>query len=506
MIELAWRNALYYLELAFRHPLYVVLPTFLVFFAGVITISGIVRPYYSEGLLVMEFQQIPSSLVSPTVANDRLRFIDQRVLSRANLFALSERLNLYPDLPAATSKEWIAGMVRRNLTVRTTFSETGDSPAGSASVVIGFKHVQPEKTVEVVSALLQMVMDENRHLRTKRASEATRFLEREVSNLNERLARREVEWAGFLEQVRDAQPNRVPTMLIELQAREQDLTATEQARAAGQEEIKLLETQLRLSMEASRPAEQLKLQLGEVDIQLAEARTMYTDDHPRMRTLRQRAHELASAYEAATAEEAGANPYSATNSSPDLIVTTERLNQVKARQEGLGAMHKQLQEKLAELKLKIAQATDVEGKLTAITTERQTLTQSLDEMKGRLSTAMMGERLEFGESAPNSEIIEAPLMPTSPSGPRRLLMYGALLVASAGAGLGGLLTFDVLDRRVRGTFDLKTALPDHTLVMIPDWSLEPFNLRDELRDRGKELGRRLRMGVESLSIRRHSAR
>ena len=80
MIEMLWRTALYYLGLALRHPWHVAAPALLVLGIGVYAISNITRPFYSEALLVMEFQQIPSSLVSPTVTNDRLRFIDQRVL------------------------------------------------------------------------------------------------------------------------------------------------------------------------------------------------------------------------------------------------------------------------------------------------------------------------------------------------------------------------------------------------------------------------------------------
>ena len=111
----------------------------------------------------------------------------------------------------------------------------------------------------------------------------------------------------------------------------------------------------------------------------------------------------------------------------------------------------------------------MEERLAAIDTEREALQPALNEMKGRLATALMGERLERNDAALHVELLEPPLLPRSPSGPRRLLLFAALAIACAGAGLGGLLAFDVADRRIRGAFDLQEALAGQTLVMVPSW-------------------------------------
>ncbi|MBU1312610.1 MAG: hypothetical protein KJ947_21985 [Alphaproteobacteria bacterium] len=466
MIEILWRNALYYLGLALRHPWHVAAPALLVLGIGVYAISSITRPFYSEALLVMEFQQIPSSLVSPTVTNDRLRFIDQRVLSRSNLAELAERLQLYPELATTAEPAAIAGRMRNQITLRTTFNEGSDGSTGSASVLLGFEHPIAGKTVAVVDELVRMVIDENRRLRTQRASETTEFLQREVEDLAARLSMRDTERATIVDANRDAQPSRLPAMLIELQAREEELVVVQQALRASEEELELLDAQLRVGLEEHGPAGQLRSQIAEVEVEIADKRLVYTDQHPQMRLLRQKAVDLAAGYDALPTK---APSIAETSFAPELALLSERLSQARPRREGLAERRLQLDDRIVALKQTIARVADVDERLTAIDTEREALQPALNEMKGRLATALMGERLERNDAALHVEVLEPPLLPRSPSGPRRLLLFAALAIACAGAGLGGLLAFDVADRRIRGAFDLQEALAGQTLVMVPSW-------------------------------------
>lgn len=466
MIEMLWRNAFYYLTRALRHPWHVAAPALLVLGVGVYAISNIVRPFYSEALLVMEFQQIPSSLVSPTVANDRLRFIDQRVLSRSNLAELAERLQLYPEFATTAEPAAIASRMRNNIKLRTTFTEGSDGSTASASVLLGFEHPVAGKTVSVVEELVRMVVDENRRLRTQRASETTQFLQREVEDLAARLRTRDVERETIVDANRDAQPSRLPAMLIELQAREEELVVVQQALRASDEEVELLDAQLRVGLEEHGPAGQLRSQIAAIQGEIVDKRLLYTDEHPQMRLLRQKAIDLAAAYDAITPEPPGLGERAFTSA---LALLSERLSQAKPRREGLAERRLQLEGRIAALKLTINRVADVEERLAALDTEREALQPALNEMKGRLATALMGERLERKDAALHVEVLEPPVLPRSPSGPRRLLLFAALAIAGAGAGLGGLLAFDIADRRIRGAFDLQEALAGQTLVMVPSW-------------------------------------
>lgn len=464
MVELVWRNAIYYLLLFLRRPLVALMPGLLTLVGGTYLALNFERPFYSEGLLIIDFQQISSSLVSPTVANDRLRFIDQRVLSRDNLVSLADRFDLYPDLPETVSEAAIATMVRSNITLQTNLSEGSDGLA-SATVLLGFKHTSASTSAAVADALIHMVIEENRRIRTSQASETTKFLQREVEELSARLKLKEEEWSRLGPENQDAQPSRLPTMLIELQGREDELSTVQQTLAASEEEIKLLDAQLRAGLDATSPRARLKDQIAALDAEIAEAHLLYTDEHPQLRLLKQRAAEMKRAYDTASTAAApavGMLP-------PDLALIAERLNQARPRHEAATSRRADLATKIAQLKNSIALATEAEGKLTIIEADRQSLQRSLDEMKGRLSTALMGERLELKNVAFQVDILERPTVPKNPSGPRRLLLLAGVLLASAAIGTGTLVASDLLDQRVRGTFDLNEALEGRTLVLVPDW-------------------------------------
>jgi uncharacterized protein involved in exopolysaccharide biosynthesis len=470
MIDTLWRNALYYLTVAVRHPFYIVCPFLLVMAAGISFALSMPRQYYSEGLLVMEFQQIPSSLVSPVVANDRLRFIDQRVLSRSNLVALEQRLDVFPKL-ADAEEATIAKVMRANITMRTTISELADGSATGASVVIGFKHEQAGKAVGVASELIRMIIDENRRLRQARASETTQFLQKEVDDLTGRQSTREAEWARYAEDHKDAQPSRLPTMLIELQAREDELVSVQESVSAGKAEVDLLQTQLRVGIEANSVASRIGAQIRQIREEISSKQSLYTPQHPQMRILQQKLDDLKAAVAPPAPDQlTPAQPDLLANLPPEVALLLERLNQAKPRQEALTERLVLVKERIADLKQTIARTSDVEKRLTAINIDRQTLQRSLDDMKGRLATALMGERLEQKDAATHVEVLEQPALPRSPSGPRRLILFGAVGILAMGAGAAGLFAFDATDRRIRGAFDLEDALPGQTLVMVPDWT------------------------------------
>ena len=469
MIEPAWRTALYYVLLFFRRPVTALLPALLIFGAGTYAIMIMQRPFYSEGLLVMNFQQIPSSLVSPTVANDRLRFVEQRVLSRDNLVSLAERFSLYPDLPPSATAASIAALVRDSITLRTTFSDGSDGLA-SASVVLGFEHTTAAKAVDVSTELIRMVIDENHRLRIAQASETTQFLRREVEDLANRLKLREADWALSGEHDADVQPTRLPTMLIELQGREDDLSTAEQAVVASQEEIRLLESQLQVGLQAQSLPARLEAELAALATEIAEGKLVFTDEHPQIRLLEQKARNLRSAYENAVAHKSTGAPEPVASLPPDLALLRDRLNQARPRYEAAIALRTDLQGKITQLKAAIAQATEAAATLSDIEEEREALQRNLDEMKGRLSTALMGERLELKNAAFQVDVLEKPAFPIHPSGPRRLLLLVGLIIVSAGAGLASLIATDIMDSRVRGTFDLAHALEGQTLVLLPSWT------------------------------------
>src|SRR5690606_37026512 len=102
-----------------------------------------------------------------------------------------------------------------------------------------------------------------------------------------------------------------------------------------------------------------------------------------------------------------------------------------------------LKDAIETLKNTIEKTTRFADELSVIETERQELRRELDEMKGRLSTASMAERMELDKASFRVDLVEAPVFPTSPTGPRRLLLLAGAMIVSIGAGLSVLVLSDL---------------------------------------------------------------
>ncbi|OHV84990.1 hypothetical protein [Rhizobium sp. LCM 4573] len=486
MINELIRNIIYYSEVALAKPFYAIVPVLIALVAGAGFILSMPRNYHSEALLLMEFQQIPSTLVSPTVSNDRLQFIEQRVLSRNNLLELADKYDLFPGLRNALPKNNFAGIVRNHITLQIEMTDGADQVARSATVRVGFKYGDPALTAPIVSDLVSRIVDENKRLRTARASETATFLNREMDGLARRFREREAAWTGYIEENKEAHPSRMPTILIELQAKEQELATFERTIVALNEEIRLLEAQLRMGVEQASDANRLHSQIAALEADLAAKSLVYSDAHPQVRAMRQRFEELQSRIAVASPVAAAEMPTAEEikNLPAEFILVAERIANIKPRQEQTVNQRNELAGRINRLREIISRAPEVEAQIQANEAEKLSLQRSMDEMQAKLDTALLGERLEERQAMQQIDIVEQPEIPTGPSGPRRLYLALAVCVAAGAAGLAGIYAAHLFDGSIRGTFDLAQALAGQTLVVIPRWTPERRRVTAYWRARG----------------------
>lgn len=476
MVESIMRHLFYYIEAAISKPLCFLLPFLAALGIGSYLIITMPKTYSSEAMLLIEFQPISASLLSSTVSNDRLKFIEQRVLVRDNLLDLADRFNLFPGIRWNLSRAAVADVVRRHISLRTDLNEAPDHSVSSASVHVGFEDEDAQRAADVTSALVDMIVEANKRLRASRASEATRFLIREVDQLSSRLSEKEAGWTRYLDENRDAQPNRIPALLVDLQSKNNELMVLDQTLTGINEELNLAQTQLQLETQRSTRAAQVRAQLADLQAELAQKALTYSELHPQIQLLKRKVEELRGEAEP-PAPAAGDPAPASTPLSPELGLLNTRIENAKERQRNTLELRGRLTDQIASLKATVGRATEVETQLNAIQAERQTLMRSIEDMRGRLDTARLGERLEQENAAAYLEVVEQPEVPKTARGPRRLVLLLGLGVLSLGAGLAGLILADLFSRTIRGAFDLEEALQGQTLVMIPRWKPQRVAVR-----------------------------
>lgn len=470
------RNALYYLQLLWDQRIYFVAPAVCVLLIGTYVVYSMPKSYSSEALLIVEGQQISSNLVSATVTNEKLQLIEQRLLARDNLIALAQRHNLFSEAHEGLSNAQLADLVRRNVTVATETPEGSDQSTASSIVRIGFKYSDPKLAAAVAADLVDMLMNETKRLRVSRATEATQFLMRESNELAEQLRGKEADRDKFMEENKDSMPGRVPQLSLELGEKERVLSTIDTSIASLTQEASLLEAQLRLGVMNTNDDARRRTQLAALKAQIDQKLLIYSEDHPTIRALRQQMEQLQAAQRSEQSPEnadpaAAALPTDSANLPPDLALIAQRIAISKEGLANLGKQKGEATARVSALKAMMAHAPDVERQLSAMEAERVSLQRSVDDMKGRLDTARIGERLENDQSAMQMQVIEEPEVPKYPVSSRRAVGLLLVLMLAGGAGVAGAVAADMFTSQIRGAFDLQNALKGETLVVIPEWSL-----------------------------------
>jgi uncharacterized protein involved in exopolysaccharide biosynthesis len=145
--------------------------------------------YFSEGKILVESQQIPIDLVRPTVtspAQERIRVIEQRTMTRDNLVAIADKFDLFPEKRRFMSVGEIVETVKESTKIAPIdagldFKQNSQNPTIVFSV--GFEYSDPQTAARVANELTTRILNEDLRDRTSRANDTTKFLAREVQKL-----------------------------------------------------------------------------------------------------------------------------------------------------------------------------------------------------------------------------------------------------------------------------------------------------------------------------------
>lgn len=198
--------------------------------------------------------------------------------------------------------------------------------------------------------------------------------------------------------------------------------------------------------EAAPPADDPRARLAELQAELAKLRERYAETHPYIVQIKE---QITGAEAAAAAAPPPAEPPRIAN--PDY---EQNKDQLVKQASLIGSLRQQITDKEAELALletAAKSAPTVEAKLAELMSER-------DRLEGELAKLITQRRKLSEEQADHREtsfrMINAPSLPTGPTGPPRLFLLGLVLLA--GAGLGGVVA--VMRSRMDGVFETTREL------------------------------------------------
>lgn len=457
--------------------------------------------YQSAGTILIEQQEIPKDFVRSTIttfADQRLRIIQQRVMTSTNLFEIIEKFNLYQELLEEEPREILLETIRDAISLDFISADVIDPRSGrpvqaTIAFKVSYEHESPALAHKVANEITGMFLNENIKERIQKAEDATEFLQEEADKLETKITQLEEQLAEFKTGNLEKLPELVSMNLNLMDRTDQEIKQVDQQLRSLKERKIYLESELaQMNPNQALFSQEGERLLGSGDrlkilrIELAQLSGIYSSEHPdilrikreikaleenasissgggvkemraELQLLRQQLEEARLKYSGnhpdvkslersiASIEESLASMpgVSSARNIPEEISNpayTQLLAQLDAAQSEISSLkvtRASLQSKMRMLEQRLVESPEVERKYRALVRDYDNARAKYVDIKAKLSEAKIGESLELDKQGERFTIIEPPLLPEQPVSPNRpaILILGIILSGIAALGM-----------------------------------------------------------------------
>ncbi len=452
--------------------------------------------FQSDALILVEQQKVPEQYVVPNVSvslQERLQSMTQQILSRTRLQATIDRFHLYAGDGGFMSKMKSADPVdqmRRDIQIELV-SAPG-RPAELTAFKIRYSASSPELAQQVNSELTTLFIDENLKSQQQLSESTTAFLDGRVADARTKLAEQEAKVRAFKATHFGTLPTQLGSNVQIMSGLQAQLQATQHAVESAEQQKLYLQSLLQqyqsvqdslVSGDSTVTApEALEAELKTLRVQLADARSKYTDSYPDVVALKneiakteqlkkQIEDEIAAKQEQladSAADAPESRPASIRNGTLNPMMQIQ--SQLKANQfesDNLKQQERKIQSELSEYQARLNGTPQTEQELADISRGYEESQLNYNSLLQKQNQSQLATSLEQRQQGQQFRIIDPSSLPYKPSAPNRALVSlgGLVLGLAVGAALAALL--ELTDARVRHEKDLQGLIPARVLVGIP---------------------------------------
>jgi uncharacterized protein involved in exopolysaccharide biosynthesis len=459
-----------------------------------LTLASVLPPVYvAQARLLLESEQIPGNLAASTVQTsptEQLQIIQQRILTRAELLELANRLAIYAPAPGRAPRAMSADEIVEDMRARTRIVTSGGGGGRGAAqaatiVTVSFEAPSAAMSAAVTNELVTMILDENVSMRTGVTGQTLEFFQQEVARLDQELALRGAAILEFQQENSAALPDSLDFRRNQQALAQERLLQLNRDEAALKDRRTTLVTLYEQTGQVAAPAETLTpeaAQLKTLRDQLTQALAVYTPQNPRVRLLEQQiaAMERVVAGQLPAAAQAGPAPLS-----PYEL----QLADIDSQLTFIAEQKAEVGDTLAELAASIEATPGNAIALETLQRDYAAVQAQYAQAVQNRAQAETGDLIETLAKGQRISIIEQAVAPRAPDRPNRLLIAGAGIGGGIAAGAGLILLLEVLNRAIRRPVDLTRKL-----------GITPFATLPYLRTRRERRFRRLAIALALLAV------
>jgi len=456
------KTLLDYLEILRKDFRLFLVPFVIIFLLGLMFALTLPSIYRSQGVILVESQQIPSDLIRSTIttfADERIRIIKQIVMTRENLLSIINKYNLYTnDKQLKLSNQELISRIRRNIIVHLPPNEIQGSPysrgrPNSLAFVVAFEHEDPATSQKVANELVTLFLKENLKSRTQRATETTEFLANEADKLRQQINIIEQQVAEFKQKHERSLPENLNLNNQMLERAQNTLREIHRDIKAEEEQLSYLEVQL-ATLQSSLPSDDdvpltPKQQLAVLYSEHSALSNRYGPRHPDILKLERQIKELENRLQNADSE--SGNPQA---ENPALLLIEAKIRSTKEKIRSLELQEQDLARTVRDLQHRIMQTPQVERGLKALERDYENLKEKYDDLMDKTTEATLSQSMEEQSKAERFTLIEPPVFPEEPIRPNRLKIFVMALILAVASGIALVIAKDELKGGIRNVRQL----------------------------------------------------
>lgn len=414
--------------------------------------------YRSEARLLVESPQIPDELAASTVRSsptEILLAIQQRILTSANLLALSEEYGLHAEAQGMPDDAKV-GDIRRRITITMPSMD-----ARTGVVLVSFDAPVPAQSVAVTTSLVEQILQQNVDLRTGVSGGTLDFFDQEVQRLSTEIAQQNARILEFEQANRDALPESLEYRRTRQSAQQERLLQVDRELAGLRDRRQRLQDLYERtgrvgSTAADMSPEQARLE--DLRQELASALVLYAPQNPRVRALQTQV----AALEEAVRQQLGGGTGNGALTTFDLQVAD-----IDGQITFMAEQKRLLEEELIEIEASIDATPENAIVLGELRSDFENLRVQYDQAVQSLADARMGDRIEVTARGQRIIVVDPAVLPSAPAAPNRKLIVATGFGAGVVLTLALLFLLEVLNRTVRRPVELVTALGITPFGTIP---------------------------------------
>jgi polysaccharide chain length determinant protein (PEP-CTERM system associated) len=455
----------FYLRLMLRR-----LPVMLLLFLvssllGVVLALRLPTTYESTARLVVQPQQISENLAASTVQVNPLaevRLLQERLLTRSGLIEIANDYQVFEDMGSMVPGDVVDGM-REATRLQASGGDSGRAGPQPVLVSITFKARTAQIAADVVNEYVTRLTAENVRARIGAASETLDFFEREVDRLGVELELRSARITEFQRENADALPDDQDFRMQRVSLLQERIAAAERERRNLTETrerlVEIFEATGRLPGEARANMTPEQRQLAQLEQELAQALTVYSETAPQVVSLNRQIEALR--------ETVGARGGTEEATSDAETLLNLQLAEIDTRIEALDTQIEEARAETSSLEDAIARTPLNAITLQSLQRDYENIRAQYDSAVQRLSQASMGERIEVTARGQRISLIEAAAVPDSPASPDRPMIAAGGFGIGLALAAGFFVLVELLNRTVRRPAEIVSALGITPLATLP---------------------------------------